>query len=126
MSGRNLDAGLTILSRLFRLDPSLRSKFNPESLEATAAGLIQAVRMAVDALDDWTPVLPELTRLGVFHSKLGIQPEHYELLGVALVGTMREFARDVWSLETEDAWLDFFAEMSNCMETAGTLPDQRS
>ena len=47
-----------------------------------------AVDKAVNGLDDLSKIVPLLQRLGVKHVPRGVLPEHYPIVGQALLNTL--------------------------------------
>ena len=99
---------------LFLEAPELRSMF-PAAMDVQRDRLFKALTGAVRHLSDPDRFVPMLQQLGRDHRKFGVRPEHYEVLGRALVTAMRHHAEDVWVPELEDAWVRAYAAMSATM-----------
>jgi nitric oxide dioxygenase len=58
--------------------------------------------------DQWTELMDEFAR----HTAYGAQPEHYPIVGDALIATM---AGAAWQPEHESAWREAFAGVAGTM-----------
>lgn len=106
------------LRRLYAIDPELRSRFEQQPQPGQARGLLLEVEQAVSALDDAPALALQVAGLAGRFAGQGAQPEHCEAVGACLLATLRNLLTDLWTPEMEDAWLDFYAEMSSRVEAA--------
>ena len=70
----------------------------------------------VDGLDRWPSLTGEIEALGARHAGYGVDSDHYAPVGEALLATLREALGEQLSDEAEDAWRDFYTEISLVME----------
>lgn len=94
-------------ARIFLSHPHLRDLF-PVQLEVQRARLLGAIVTAVQAVDDPERSEEYLRALGRDHRKFNAQPEHYDVIGSALLETLRTFAGERWSVEYDQAWRDAY------------------
>ncbi|WP_242659417.1 globin domain-containing protein [Thermostaphylospora chromogena] len=93
-----------LYGRLFAAVPGLRALF-PPAMNAQRELLFQAITRVAWTLDSPDGLAARLKRLGRAHRKYGVLPEHYPAFGEALLATVRRFAAEVWTPETEAAWV---------------------
>lgn len=100
--------------RLFAEDPRLRALF-PPAMDLQRDRLFRALTRIVWSLDSPETLAVYLSRLGHDHRKFGVVPEHYEVVGRALLATLRRFSGDTWSAEVEQAWADAYTVAADIM-----------
>ncbi|HEY2948268.1 MAG TPA: globin domain-containing protein [Micromonosporaceae bacterium] len=101
-------------ARIFLSNPQLRDLF-PVQMDAQRARLLGAIVTAVQTLDDPERFEEYLRSLGRDHRKFHVAPEHYDLVGAALLESLRTFAGEKWSIEYDQAWTDAYAVISRKM-----------
>ena len=60
------------------------------------------------SLRDFDAIAPKLRDLGARHIAYGARPEHYPVVGTALIASMAHIAGDAWTREYEVAWSEAF------------------
>lgn len=107
-------AGLLFYERVFTLAPGTRSLFGVDiALQATRT--MGAVKTAVDGLDNIEQVAPFLVRLGARHVRYGVLPEHFDVVGAALLWTLEQGLGDLFTAEVRDAWVAAFSVIAGAM-----------
>ncbi|TWT96201.1 Bacterial hemoglobin [Botrimarina colliarenosi] len=101
-------------ARLFELAPGVRPLF-PDDLREQRRKLGASLDVVVTKLDDLSTVITELTRLAERHAGYGAEPEHYPVVGEALIGALQEQLGDAWTPEVEQAWVDVYGVASSVM-----------
>lgn len=106
--------------------PELRSLF-PAAMDQQRDRFFRALTGAVRHFAEPERLLPMLHRLGRDHRKFGVRAEDYDVVGAALVSTLRRFGADIWVPELEAAWTRAYAIMARTMlegarEAAATQP----
>lgn len=87
------------------------------------SALVQVVAKAAGGdMDDLTAYL---TEVGSNHRMISdLRPDHYDLVGGALLGTLAEFAGEAWTAEIADTWREAYTlvagAMIKAMEDDGT------
>jgi NAD(P)H-flavin reductase len=99
---------------MFLEAPQLRALF-PAAMDTQRDRLFRALTRAVRTLDDPETFVPMLHKLGSDHRKFGVRPEHYEVLGRALITALRDHGEDYWVPELEDAWVRAYSVMARTM-----------
>src|SRR5262249_19619152 len=82
-------AGMPLYEPAFTLAPGARALFG-DDIAAQAKRTMAAVKTAVDGLDDLDTVAPFLVRLGARHVRYGVQMEHFDVVGAALLWTLEQ------------------------------------
>jgi hemoglobin-like flavoprotein len=113
------DAAATLFyDRLFGLDPTLKTLFKNDMREQKKK-LMQTLAVAVDGLRSVPRLVPVLEDLGARHAGYMVQDHHYELVGQALLWTLREGLGDDFTTEVEAAWTRVYVLVANVMRNAG-------
>ena len=107
-------AGMLFYERIFTLAPEARALFGDDiALQATRT--MGALKTAVDGLGDIDQIVPFLVRLGARHVRYGVVPEHFDLVGGALLWTLEQGLGEVFTPEVHDAWAATFAVVAQTM-----------
>ena len=101
-------------ARLFTAAPSARALF-PDDLRAQKKMLLSALVLVRKSLRDFDAITPTLRKLGARHVAYGAQPEHYAVVGSALIAAMAAVAGDAWSTEYELAWGEAYQLVAEAM-----------
>ncbi len=112
--------------RLFAENPCLRTLF-PPAMDRQRERLLHSLREIVWSLDSPDCLAALLARLGRDHRRFGVQREHYDAMGRALLTTLRKFTGEAWTAELESAWRAAFTTAAATMieaaaEHAAELP----
>ena len=107
-------AGLLFYERIFTMAPEARALFG-DDIALQASRTMAAVKTAVDGLDDVDQIAPFLVRLGARHVRYGVQPEHFDLVGGALLWTLEQGLGDAFTPEVHDAWAAAFGLIARAM-----------
>jgi NAD(P)H-flavin reductase/hemoglobin-like flavoprotein len=87
--------------------------------------LLGALVEIVTNVDDLDKLALYLSALGRDHRKFDVRPEHYDLVGHALLTTLAHFAGDTWTKEAADTWAGAYALIAKVMQ-AGAAADTGS
>jgi hemoglobin-like flavoprotein len=109
-------AGVMLYERIFTLAPSARALFD-DDIRPQAKRLMAAVKTVVDGLDSLDAVAPFLIRLGARHGRYGVQPEHFDVGGAALMWTLEQGLGDQFTPEVRDAWTAAWTIIADAMLT---------
>ena len=112
--------------QLFARDPKLRELF-PPAMNDQRDRLVKALVRIVESLTTPEEMAAYLAQLGRDHRKYRIEPEMYEVVGAALLATLRRFAGPAFTPAAEQAWTDAYAAVSALMiqaadEAGATAP----
>lgn len=110
-------AGALFYSTLFRMAPQVRSIFPPD-MSGQEMKLMNTLGVVVDSLHSLQDILPEVQSLGVSHRAYGAEPEHYAVVGDALIATLEQALGEDFSAETREAWTRAYSTLSAAMIAA--------
>ncbi len=94
-------------SRLFELDPSLRSLFKHD-MTNQGRMLMQTISVAVKSLDRLESLIPAVEQLGKRHVGYGVKDEHYAIVGEALLWTLQQGLGEDFTPEVREAWAETY------------------
>jgi len=106
--------------RLFVEQPRLRPMFTAE-LDGQHEALLRAVTAIVTHYDRPEQLVPALTAMGRRHQEYGVRIDHYSVVGLTLLATLRQFAGPDWNDEFEGAWLRAYTFVAGVMLQAGAM-----
>ncbi|WP_437677580.1 globin family protein [Sorangium sp. So ce131] len=110
-------AAALFYERLFALDPSVRPLFKNDMAEQKKK-LMQTLAVAVDGLNNLGKLVPVLQALGVRHHGYMVAEHHYDVVGEALLWTLREGLGDAFSSDIEAAWKEVYGVVADVMKKA--------
>jgi hemoglobin-like flavoprotein len=111
--------------RLFEAAPAVRPLFAAADLPRQKTMLLGTLVLLRKSLHDLDTIVPNLRALGARHVAYGARPEHYPVVGEALISAMEAVAGPAWSSRHEAAWRQAFAIVAATMlegPEAKTLP----
>jgi hemoglobin-like flavoprotein len=100
--------------KLFRLDPSLRTKF-ASPMDVQARRFSAAMKLAMITLNHDEGLRPILKLLGARHRQLGIRLRHYRTMARALTWTLETSLEKRFTRETKDAWNAFLNQITRAL-----------
>ncbi len=83
-------------TRLFELDPTLRTMFKGDMKEQ-GRKLMSSLALVVSGLDNIDSILPAIKRLGAKHVSYGVKSEQYDTVGEALLWTLGQGLGDAFT-----------------------------
>ena len=101
--------------RLFELDPTLRPLFRGDMKEQ-GRKLIQMLHTVVDGLGQLDTILPEVEALARRHVTYGVQPQHYDTVGAALLWTLEQGLGNGYTAEVRAAWTEAYTLLAGVMQ----------
>jgi NAD(P)H-flavin reductase/hemoglobin-like flavoprotein len=108
------ELGRHFYGTLFRIAPQTRDLF-PINMEVQRSRLLRALVHVVQMVDQPDDLMPFLEQLGRDHRKFGVLAQHYDAVGAALIGSIRQFSGPAWTAEMENAWTDAYGIVANAM-----------
>ena len=122
------EAGQIFYERLFVITPELRPMFKHDS-KAQARKLMDTLALTVGQLRFSAMLHSTLKSLGERHAGYGVQPEHNEPVGEALIWTIEHCLGSKCTDEVRSAWLALYGRAAAVMKDAahakGATPHQR-
>ena len=104
-------------TKLFELDPSLKSLFKGNMKEQSAK-LMTMIGVAVANLERPDTLMPVLRGLGARHGGYGVRDHHYDTVAAALIDTLQRGLGYAFTPEVKSAWIDVYGVLSNAMKAA--------
>lgn len=103
--------------RLFVLAPEVRPMFKRDKVEQ-GSKLMAALNTLVLSLGRMEQMLPMARELAIRHVAWGVQPDHYEQVGQALLWTLRQGLGEAATPEVMAAWSEAYGELAAAMKAA--------
>ena len=100
--------------RLFEIAPQVRAMFPPDMAEQQRK-LMATLTIVVSGLSNLESILPAASSLATRHVAYGARPEHYPVVGAALLWTLEQGLGEEWTEEVADAWTAAYAMLSGFM-----------
>jgi hemoglobin-like flavoprotein len=114
-------ASVLFYGRLFEVAPSVRAMF-PDDMTEQRKKLMASLALVVNGLTNLEAVLPAASALAKRHVSYGAKPEHYPVVGGALLWTLEKGLGEGWTPEVASAWTAAYGTLSGYMisEAYGT------
>ena len=100
---------------LFTAHPEAKPLFETTDMEAQQKKLLASLVLVVENLRKPEALDSALRGLGARHVKYGALPEHYPLVGGALLTTFEQYLKEDWTPETKQAWTEAYGAISEIM-----------
>jgi hemoglobin-like flavoprotein len=107
-------AAVLFYDRLFEIAPQVKAMFPADMIEQRRK-LMAMLATVVHGLGHLESILPAASALAKRHVGYGAQPEHYPVVGAALVWTLEKGLGDAWTPEVADAWSAAYETLSRFM-----------
>jgi nitric oxide dioxygenase len=104
-------------AELFAIDPSLKSMFKG-NMRDQHKKLVTTLALVVRSLHAPEKILQAVKNLAVKHVDYGVKPEHYTLVGNALLRTLKKGLGADYTPEVRDAWIAAFRTLAGIMKDA--------
>jgi nitric oxide dioxygenase len=113
--------------RLFEIAPQVKAMF-PADMTEQRQKLMAMLAVVVNGLSNLESVLTVASALAKRHVTYGAKPEHYPVVGFALLWTLERGLGDAWTKEVADAWTAVYGTLSGYMfeQAYGLLPSKKS
>lgn len=105
----------TFYKSLFNAHPELLNMFNHANQQQgkQQAALANAVYAAALHIDRLEAILPVVKQIAQKHRSLGVQPEHYPIVGQHLLGAIKTVLGDSATDEIIEAWSEAYGVIAN-------------
>ena len=107
-------AAVMFCNRLFEIAPQVKAMF-PADMAEQRQKLMATLAVVVNGLSNLESVLPAASALAKRHVAYGAKPEHYPVVGSALLWTLERGLGDAWTKEVADAWTAAYGTLSGYM-----------
>ena len=107
-------AAVLFYGRLFEIAPQVKAMF-PEDMSEQRKKLMATLAVVVNGLSNLEAVLPAASALAWRHVGYGARPEHYPVVGSALLWTLEKGLGDGWTPDVAEAWTAAYGTLSGFM-----------
>jgi hemoglobin-like flavoprotein len=107
-------AAMLFYDRLFEVAPGVKAMF-PADMTEQRKKLMATLAVVVGGLSNLEAVLPAASALAKRHVSYGARPEHYPVVGGALLWTLEKGLGDAWTPEVAAAWTAAYGTLSGYM-----------
>ena len=111
-------AAETFYGRLFDIAPAVKPLFRGDMTEQRHK-LMATLAVVVRGLSDLPSILPAASALAKRHVDYGAKPEHYPVVGEALLWTLARALGPWWTPEVALAWTAAYTTLSDFLIEAG-------
>ena len=105
-------------NRLFEIDPSTCDLFRSTDMMKQRQMLMHVIGVAVAGLDRLDSLTGTIEDLGRRHAGYGVQDEHYDNVGAALLWTLEQSLGRAWTPEAAAAWTEVYGVLAGIMRRA--------
>ena len=110
--------------RLFELSPEIKELFQNTNMETQGRMLMEMLGTAVRGLKNLEELKPAVRDLGKRHVNYGVKPEHYPVVGAALLWALEQGLGNDFTPEVKEAWAGVYDVLAKLMqEGAGNIAD---
>jgi hemoglobin-like flavoprotein len=107
-------AAALFYQRLFDIAPDVRPLFKSDMNEQ-GKKLMTTLASVVYSLERIDAILPAVKALAARHADYGVEPQHYEPVGAALLWTLQQGLGADFTPETAEAWQTAYALLCGAM-----------
>ena len=105
---------LAFYDELFKVNPLVKSLFISE-IKNQAVKFAQLFELLITSLNSVEKLLPALKSLGKRHANYGVEEYHYQIVGKALINTLKKSLGKDFTPQVESAWLKTYGLVSLVM-----------
>jgi nitric oxide dioxygenase len=107
-------AAVMFYDRLFELAPAVKAMF-PADMTEQRKKLMATLAVVVNGLSNLESILPAASALATRHVGYGAKPEHYPVVGAALLWTLEQGLGEAWTADLAAAWTAAYTTLSGYM-----------
>lgn len=107
-------AAIVFYDRLFEVAPAVKAMF-PSDMTEQRKKLMATLAVVVNGLTNLPSVLPAASALAKRHVGYGAKPEHYPVVGGALLWTLEKGLGEAWTPDVAAAWTTAYGTLSGYM-----------
>ena len=107
-------AAVIFYDRLFEVAPGVKAMF-PSDMTEQRKKLMGTLAVVVNGLSNLSSVLPAASALAKRHVGYGATPEHYPVVGGALLWTLEKGLGEAWTPDVAAAWTAAYGTLSGYM-----------
>lgn len=106
-------------TKLFTDNPRVRKMF-PADMQQQYNKLMDMLNSIIIRLDNLAELSDDITAMAQRHVGYGVKPQHYALVGNALLWTLKQGLGREWTPELENAWTVCYNTLAELMVNAET------
>lgn len=103
--------------KLFDIAPEVKPYFKGD-IKEQGRKLMMMLNTVVSNLEQLDTLVPAVQDLGKRHVPYGVKPEHYDVVGEALIWTLGKGLGDSFTDEVKEAWLTAYTTLADVMKAA--------
>ncbi len=107
-------AAVIFYDRLFEVAPAVKAMFPTDPSEQRKK-LMATLAVVVNGLSNLEAILPAASALAKRHVGYGARPEHYPVVGGALLWTLQKGLGEAWTPDVAAAWTAAYGTLSTFM-----------
>jgi hemoglobin-like flavoprotein len=107
-------AAVIFYDRLFEVAPAVKAMF-PADMTEQRKKLMGMLAAVVNGLTNLESILPAASALAKRHVGYGAKPEHYSVVGGALLWTLEKGLGEAWTPAVAAAWTAAYGTLSGYM-----------
>lgn len=104
--------------------PEVKPLFANTHMEKQAKQLFKSLVLVVDNLQNSDQLSTSLKGLGTRHIRYGVLPEHYPMVGGALLKALSTCLENTWTPTTEEAWSEAYSVITELMLSGADYPSE--
>lgn len=112
---RAVEFSACFYQHLFENAPDVKPMFDDVSLELQEKKLVASLALIVENLHNPEALSNALQGLGAHHTTKGTLPEHYPLIGKALLQAFGDYLGEDWTPEVAQAWIEAYQVITTLM-----------
>ena len=106
--------GQLFYAKLFESNPELKPLFKT-AIPEQSKKLLSMIGYIVVRLDKLDDIIVEIEHLAQRHVRYGIEEKHYDIVGAALIWTLKNGLSKIWNSELEEAWTACYTMLASAM-----------
>ena len=106
--------GDVFYSKLFIMSPRLKHLFHTDTASQSIK-IVEMLSVIVGRLDRLEELTNDIRQLAIRHAGYGVRPEHYKLVGTALLWMLEQGLGKDWNDEVKVAWTTCYLNLSTTM-----------
>ncbi len=121
---RGQDSAFTAMfyGTLFTDYPEVQTLFRHTSMVAQGEKLFASLELVVENLQNPEVLSHSLKGLGTRHIQYGVLPQHYPMVGDALLKTFGQLLGSAWTADLQQSWADAYQAVAVLMLEGADYP----
>ncbi len=124
VKGRGEEFSARFYATLFSDYSTVKPLFENTHLEEQGKKLFASLVLVIDSLRKPDALESALKGLGTRHVKYGVLPQHYPMVGGALLSTLAWALESNWTPATKQAWTEAYGSVTQLMLEGADYPPE--